>query len=154
MQIELKFKNIIEVNSYPKIVVSANDLTLYTGPVDNLNLKFDQEGSVILRITFTNKTDADTIVENGKIIRDKSFELESIRLDGYDIKELIWVSKYTANTGEEYPGCLYFGPAGYYTLEFYTPVLHWILSQRNSPGWREDYEYYTRACQLLTQISR
>jgi hypothetical protein len=92
------------------------------------------------------------LVENGKIIRDKSFELEKVIIDSYDIQELIWNSEYVAESGEIYPGCLFFGPNGTYTLNFYQPVVHWILHTRNEPGWEEDYEYYDQACKLLKQI--
>ena len=115
------------------------------------------EGQYQLIIEHWDKLPTDTIVKDGKIIRDRSFELDKIVIDGYDLEELIWASKFLAEDGQIYPSCLFFGPNGQFKLDFYNPVLYWILKTRheknnNDPNWEEDYNYYQQACKILTQI--
>jgi hypothetical protein len=149
MNIQLTFKNIID---NPLCKVYINDEIKFQGPVEQ-TISFDHYTTAsALRIQFYDKMPEDTIVENGVIIRDKSFELEKIIIDNYDIQELIWQSNYLADNGETYPGCLFFGPTGSFILNFHLPILHWILELRNEPGWQDDYNYYQNACKLLTQI--
>jgi hypothetical protein len=157
MNITLQFKNIIDS---PECSIMINDKTVFSGFVmEKFNCNLDiPEGPCTLTITHINKRPEDTVVENGVIVRDRSFELEKIIVDDYNIEELIWQSKFTAVTGEEYESCLFFGPCGSFTIDFYNPVLYWILKTRaeknnNDPHWKEDYNYYQTACNLLKQIS-
>lgn len=157
MNITLQFKNIID---QPECSISINNQTVFLGTVIE-NVNCDQDipvGPCRLTITHINKQPEDTVVENGVIVRDRSFELEKIIVDGYNFEELIWQSKFTAVTGEEYKSCLFFGPCGSFAIDFYNPVLYWILKTRNEknnndPYWEEDYNYYQTACTLLKQIS-
>lgn len=156
VNIQLNFKNIID---NPKCRIYLNQDLLYEGMVQelfNLTNESTKEQNQ-LRIQFFNKNPSDTIIENGVIIRDKSFELERITIDEYDIQELIWQSRYDADCGDVYRSCLFFGPNGSYLLDFHTPILHWILESRSKasgedPSWEQDYNYYQQACRLLTQI--
>jgi hypothetical protein len=144
----------------PECTIAIDNYSLFTGVVPE---KFDYsldipEGACTLTISHINKKPEDTVVENGVIVRDRSFELEKIIIDGYDLEELVWESKFTAVSGEEYKSCLFFGPCGCYTLDFYNPILYWILKIRNEknhndPYWEEDYNYYQSACKILKQIS-
>lgn len=155
MNIRLTFKNIVDD---PTCRIYINQETLYEGIVlPNFNLATDVEGIATLRIQFFNKQPQDTVVENGVIIRDKSFELERVVLDEYDIQELIWQSKYQLDRGDNIDSCLFFGPNGSYLLDFHTPVLHWILESRHKangedPDWEQDFNYYQQACKILAQI--
>lgn len=157
MQILLKFKNI---SNNPECKISVNDITLYQGQVPELfsDTVFIDNEQIKLKIEFTNKLPEDTVVENGTIVKDKNFELEQIAIDQYDLKELVWQGNYYANDGQVYSSCLFFGPPGYFAIDFQQPVLHWILKTRNDrdnndPDWETDYNYYTQACKLLTLIS-
>jgi hypothetical protein len=114
-------------------------------------------GTTTLIIEHWGKKSEDTIVENNVIVRDRSFELDCIKIDGYDLEELKWDSNFHAKDGTVYPSCLFFGPNGCFVLEFEPPVLRWMLQTRhnknnNDPHWEEDYNYYTEACRLLEQI--
>jgi hypothetical protein len=156
MNLKLNFKNIIDD---PMCRIYINEQELYSGPVlDNYNLDIDvAPGSAQLLIEQWDKKPQDTVVENGTIIRDRSFELESIIIDCYNLEELKWASEFQAQDGAVYPSCLFFGPNGQFVLNFEAPVLRWILKTRheknnNDPHWEEDYNYYTKACRLLTQI--
>jgi hypothetical protein len=136
-----------------------NDVELYCGEVLS---EFEYNhvcagGQYQLVIEHWDKLPSDTIVQDGKIIRDRSFELEKIVIDEYDIEELIWNSEFLADNGQTYPSCLFFGPPGKFVLNFYNPVLYWILKTRheknnNDPTWEEDYNYYQQACKILKQI--
>jgi hypothetical protein len=137
-----------------------NEQELYRGvtPADFLN-EFEQSDSdCILVVEHIDKHPSDTIVEDGKIIRDRSFELEQITIDGYNLEELKWASEFRSKDGAVYTSCLFFGPNGEFILKFNNPVLRWILKTRhdknnNDPHWEEDYNYYQQACKILQQIS-
>ena len=110
-----------------------------------------------MKIFFDNKEDSDTKLDHeNKIVADLNFELEQIIIDGHDIKNLIWNSEYVAK-GEKIPSCLFFGPKGHFEFKFDMPILKWILKSNhekhnNDPNWEEDYNYYTEAWKLLSQI--
>lgn len=156
MNINLNFKNIVDS---PMCRIYINDDELYSGPVLptyvlDTNLP---TGTATLIIEHWGKRPEDTVVENNVIVRDRSFEIDSVIIDHYDLEELKWDSKFNAQDGAVYPGCLFFGPNGRFVLEFETPVLRWMLQTRHEknnddPHWEEDYNYYTEACRLLAQI--
>ena len=156
MKLQLKFKNIIDT---PMCVIRVNDQELYRGTVpDQYSKEFDfYDIDAILMIEHIDKNPQDTIVKDGIIIRDRSFELDQIIIDGYDLEELKWASEFRAQDGAVYTSCLFFGPNGKFVLKFSNPVLHWILKTRheknnNDPHWEEDYNYYQQACKILQQI--
>jgi len=157
MKLHLEFINIID---QPRCKISINHEELYSGPVLEV-YDFDvphTQGAVSIVITHWDKQPYDTVVKNGQIVRDRSFELARLIVDGYDLEELIWHSEFRAVDGAVYPSCLFFGPNGDFVLDFTMPVLAWILHTRhtknnNDPHWEEDYNYYITACQLLQQIS-
>lgn len=156
MKINLKFKNIIDA---PNCSVVVGDKNLYSGVVEN-EFVFDfeyPEEEYTLSIAQWGKRPEDTVVEDGHIVRDRSFELEKIVIDGYDLEDLVWESKFKADDGAVYPSCLFFGPNGRFVINLYNPILRWILKTRheknnNDPHWEEDYNYYQEACKRLTQI--
>lgn len=156
MKLQLKFKNIVDS---PHCVIRMNEQELYRGvtPADFLNEFEQSESDCILVVEHIDKHPSDTIVEDGKIIRDRSFELEQITIDGYNLEELKWASEFQAKDGAVYTSCLFFGPNGEFILKFNNPVLRWILKTRhdknnNDPHWEEDYNYYQQACKILQQI--
>jgi hypothetical protein len=156
MKLQLKFKNIVDS---PHCAIRINGQELYRGgvPADFLN-NFEQlESDCVLVIEHINKQPSDTIVKGGTIIRDRSFELDQIVIDGYDLEELKWTSEFRAQDGAVYASCLFFGPNGKFVLKFSNPVLPWMLKTRheknnNDPHWEEDYNYYQQACKILQQI--
>jgi hypothetical protein len=157
MKIHIEFANVVDL---PKCNISVNDRLLYRGEVQTIN-EFDvdlADGHCCLSIEHWDKNPGDTVVEAGKIVRDRSFELKTIAIDDYDLEELIWQSEFRATDGAVYRSCLFFGPNGTWVLDFTNPILHWILETRhklndNDPAWEEDYHYYTEACRILKQIS-
>ena len=157
MKIQLQFKNIVDD---PRCRILINDQVLFVG-ITQLQHAFDveiSEGVCRLTIVHHDKSPDHTIVENGVIVRDRSFELERCVIDGYDLQELVWHSEFVADNGAVYKSCLFFGPNGKFVLKFSNPVLPWILKTRheknnNDPHWEEDYNYYQQACKTLQQIS-
>ena len=157
MKLHLEFTNIVDL---PKCKIFVNDQELYSGNVCP-SYDFDiaiAEGPASIRIVHWDNTPQDTIVENGIIIHDRSFELVKLVIDDYDLEELIWLSEFRATDGTIYPSCLFFGPNGDFVLESTLPVLPWILGTRhatnnNDPDWEQDYNYYITACKILQQIS-
>lgn len=133
---------------------------MYSGEVKpTFSINYDATGPVTLEIEHYGKQPDDTVVENGVIVRDRSFELTNINVDGIEFNDLIWQSEFCATDGNVYPSCLFFGPNGKFVINFENPVLKWYLQQQhlknnNDPLWEEDYNYYIDACKLLTQISQ
>ena len=156
MKLQLKFKNIVDS---PHCVIRMNGQELYRGAAADFSKEFEQlESDCVLVIEHTNKQPSDTIVKDGIIIRDRSFELDQIVIDEYDLEELKWASEFRAQDGAVYASCLFFGPNGEFVLKFNNPVLPWILKTRheknnNDPHWEEDYNNYQQACKILQQIS-
>jgi hypothetical protein len=156
MNISLEFT---AINKLPECVVYVNNQPKYQGPVTELiNIECLDQGAVEIAIAFTNKSPEDTVVDSsGNIIEDKSFELERIVVGEYDLEELKWESQYQADDGATYDKCLFFGPPGKFVINIENPILPWILRTKHKhngddPNWQEDYNYYDKACKLLTQI--
>jgi hypothetical protein len=159
MNLTLKFKNIQDCNGLPNIRIVINDAVVFENtvcslipvqchPVDNkINLSIEHYGK---------DPSKDTVVVDGVIVQDRSCELDTIEVDGYDLQELKWLSAYHCDDGTVLDKCLFFGKNGAWRIAFELPVLRWILStrheiNRNDPDWSEDYESYVRACRLLNK---
>ena len=157
--LELRFKNINSLkNKNPALQVVLNDAELVNDTVKPyFKIETAEKEHNVLKIYFTNKKDSDTVLDhNNNIIEDLNFELEQIIINGYDVKDLIWNSQYVTKT-EKIQSCLFFGPKGYFEFKFDMPILKWILKtnhekHNNDPNWEEDYNYYTEAWKLLSQI--
>lgn len=156
MNLNIKFKNIQKGprNIDPLIKIVLNDNCIYNGTVKNVSIDCHVSCNNKLQIFFVNKTNNDTGVDNtGKIISDMCFELEEVQVDLIEFEDLLWTGKYyTADT--EIDGCLFFGPSGYYEINFETPILKWKLKTKHNltghdPNWEEDYNYYIQACNIL-----
>ena len=157
MKLELQFNNIVDA---PKCKIYIGSQELYCGIVlPRFECEYTcPDGDCQLTIQHWDKLPSDTIVQDSKIVRDRSFELEKIIIDGYDLEELVWESEFISDDGKIYSSCLFFGPNGKFQLNFHNPVLYCILKTRheknhNDPTWEQDYNYYQQACKLLTQIS-
>lgn len=159
MNLALKFKNIQDCNGLPLIRIHINDAVVFENPVCPLITVqcHPVSNQIKLRIEHYGKDPvADTVVDNGVIVQDRSCELDSIEVDDYDLQELKWHSAYHCEDGTVLDKCLFFGKPGTWRIEFELPVLKWILKTRheinhNDPGWQEDYESYVRACKLLNK---
>ena len=159
MNLTLKFKNIQDCNGLPNIRIVINDavvfentvcplITIQCHPVDNkINVSIEHYGK---------DPSTDTVLADGVIVQDRSCELDTIEVDGYDLQELKWLSAYHCDDGTMLDKCLFFGKNGTWRIAFELPALRWILRTRheindNDPTWSEDYESYVRACRLLNK---
>jgi hypothetical protein len=157
MKIHLQFKNIVDE---PRCRIAINNQVLFAG-IAQPQYTFDvsvAKGACRLSIVHWDKLPEHTVVENGEIVRDRSFELERCTIDSYDLQELIWHSQFVAEDSAVYKSCLFFGPNGEFQLNFENPVLRWILRTRheqnnNDPHWEQDFEYYQQACNRLKLMS-
>ena len=161
MNLSLAFSDIQDCNGVPDLEIRVNGSVMYQGPVIS-NIRLESEiglGDIQLEIEHRNKDYLrDTLVSGDKIVKDKSCNLESITVDGYDLQELKWLSSFTTDQRQIIDKCLFFGPNGTWRMQFSLPVLPWILQQRhdalgNDPHWLEDYQYYLRACQILQTLN-
>jgi len=160
MDIQLRFKNINSVgDKRPACDVEVNGETIYSGDVlPHMDLNATAEANNVLRIHFTNKTGRETVMDaGGNVTQDLNFELEGVSIDGTDLEHHIWQSKYVA-TDDVYDSCLFFGPKGYWQIDFESPVLRWFLKKdqeknNDDPHWERDYNYYEEACQTLHKIT-
>jgi hypothetical protein len=144
------------LDRWPAIKIIFNQDCVYHGPVKDLNIPVDSRANNILQIVFSNKTHADTLADHsGKIKSDLNFSLQSISVDGHDLKNLIWNSRYITDKNDHIPGCLFFGPPGYYEIEIPDPILPHILANHQSQyhrDWNEDYTHYEKACSILKTL--
>jgi len=154
--IGLKFKNIHKSGvKQPRILVEINGTKLTEEEVKTeVSLNFKAQQTNVLKIHFVNKQGRDTVTNAmGEIVSDMNFELDTITIDGIDIKDLKWQGNYHTDN-DSIKSCLFFGPKGYYELIFSSPVLKWTLEQnhlknQDDPEWEEDYNYYTEAWNKL-----
>lgn len=159
MHLEFNFRQIKSVNGKdPVCRINVNGADLFTGPVkEQISLSTDSQQHNVIKVYFENKTGRDTIVDaEGKIVTDLSFELERLKIDGVDLKHLIWQSSYHYDD-TKIDSCLFFGPKGYWQMEFDVPVLRWWLElnhnkNNDDPTWEQDYKHYEEVCQRLDRI--
>jgi hypothetical protein len=159
MNLTLKFKNIQLCNGLPRIRIVINDAVMFENDVCPLITVqcHPVDSQIKLSIEHYGKDPSkDTVVVDGAIVQDRSCELDTIEVDGYDLQELKWHSAYHCDDGTVLDKCLFFGKNGIWRIAFELPVLRWILRTRheinnNDPTWSEDYESYVRACRLLNK---
>lgn len=159
MDLVFNFKQIKSVNGKdPVCRINVNGDDLFTGAVkEHISISTNGEPDNVIKVFFENKTGKDTIVDaEGKIVADLSFELERLKINGVDLKHLIWQSSYHYNN-TKIDSCLFFGPKGYWQIEFGVPVLRWWLKlnhvkNNDDPTWEQDYKHYEEVCQRLDRI--
>jgi hypothetical protein len=152
--IELKFNKINHFKKIvPKIEVQLNETEIYKGPVKScINIGIIWLTDIktnTLQIHFINKGPEYTETDSkNTIIHDLNFTLESITIDDVDFKHLIWQSRYVTDS-KSIKECLFFGPKGYFEIQFSTPVQRWFLEtdhrlNNSNPYWKEDYALHNR----------
>jgi hypothetical protein len=95
------------------------------------------EGEHTLKIRLENKTDADTITENGAVIKDMLLNIDDITIDDISLGNLLWSAEYILDYPQEYKGqtitkldnCVNLGWNGTYTLKFSSPFYIWLLEK-------------------------
>jgi len=125
--IQIKFDNEVLFET----IVSSTRIFEFVAKVD------EEENQLhLIEIILQNKTDSQTIVENGEIVKDQLIHVKNITMDEYEIDNLKWIlGQYHFNKPQmigdtmtdNLPGCTTLGINGVYSLEFTTPYYYWLL---------------------------
>ena len=90
-----------------------------------------------LKIRLENKTPADTLIENGQVIKDMLLNIDDIVIDDISLGNLLWSAEYKLDNPHEYKGqvidhldnCVNLGWNGTYILNFTSPFYIWLLEK-------------------------
>lgn len=94
----------------------------------------DTEHNLVIKLH--NKIDADTVVDNGQIVKDTLLNVKSIEIDDIDLGSLIWSNsvykpdhpqKFNNEIITELKNCVNLGWNGSYILSFTSPFYIWLL---------------------------
>ena len=95
------------------------------------------KGNHELKIRLENKTTADTVVENGEVVKDMLLNIDDIIIDDISLGNLLWSAEYVLDTPQMYKGqtidhldgCINLGWNGTYILKFTSPFYIWLLEK-------------------------
>jgi hypothetical protein len=112
-----------------EIVSSAEQSITFEHTVD--------EGPHTLKIRLENKTTADTVIENGEVIKDMLLNIDDIVIDDISLGNLLWSAEYILDDKQTYnskeidrlDGCVNLGWNGTYVLKFTSPFYIWLLEK-------------------------
>jgi hypothetical protein len=107
---------------------------------DRSTIEFERdlaEGDYLLKIRLENKTNKDTIIENGEIVKDMLLNIEDIVIDDISLGNLLWDATYILDEPHEFNGktitqldhCVNLGWNGTYVLKFSSPFYLWLLEK-------------------------
>jgi hypothetical protein len=95
------------------------------------------DGPHTLKIRLENKTNADTVTENGKVVKDMLLNIDDVTINDISLGNLIWSAEYVLDKPQEYQGqtidhmdsCVNLGWNGTYVLNFTSPFYIWLLEK-------------------------
>jgi hypothetical protein len=95
------------------------------------------EGDHELKIRLENKTNADTVIENGEVVKDMLLNIDDITIDDINLGNLLWAAEYVLDRPQEYKGqtidhldgCVNLGWNGTYVFKFSSPLYIWLLEK-------------------------
>ena len=95
------------------------------------------EGPHELKIRLENKADADTVIENGEVVKDMLLNIDNITIDDISLGNLLWSAEYILDKKRIYKGqeidhldgCVNLGWNGTYVLKFTSPFYIWLLEK-------------------------
>lgn len=95
------------------------------------------EGDHTLKIRLENKTYADTLIENGEVVKDMLLNIDNIKIDDISLGNLLWSAEYILDKKQLYKGqeidhldsCVNLGWNGSYLLKFTSPFYIWLLEK-------------------------
>lgn len=128
-------------NKKPKYTVVLDDEIITSGEILDSKqevIKFSkdiEEGQHFLKIRLENKTDSDTVIENGHILKDMLLNVDDIEIDDIPLGNLLWSAEYHLDEPHLYNGekitslskCVNLGWNGTYELKFSSPFYIWLL---------------------------
>lgn len=96
-----------------------------------------EEGPHSLKIRLENKTNHDTVIEHGEIVKDMLLNINGIAIDDIDLGNLLWTGEYLLDKPQQYQNktithldhCVNLGWNGTYILHFSSPLHKWLLSK-------------------------
>lgn len=95
------------------------------------------EGPHELKIRLENKTNNDTVLENGVVVKDMLLNIDDIVIDDISLGNLLWSAEYILDCPQQYQGkeitnldnCVNLGWNGTYVLKFSSPFYIWLLEK-------------------------
>lgn len=113
--------------------------TEIAGPEEQI-INFERrvsEGSHTLKIRLENKTNNDTVIENGQVIKDLLLNIDNIIIDDISLGNILWSAEYILDRPQLYKGqeinhldgCVNLGWNGTYILKFTSPFYIWLLEK-------------------------
>lgn len=126
----------------PQFSIWLDDEKIITDAVDSAEQTFSfnqlvSETDHTLKIRLENKTNADTVIENGTIVKDMLLNIEDISIDDISLGQLLWDATYILDEPHEYNSktidhldhCVNLGWNGTYILKFSSPFYIWLLEK-------------------------
>jgi hypothetical protein len=112
-----------------EIVSTAQQLVTFEHTID--------EGPHTLKIRLENKISADTVIENGEVVKDMLLNIDDITIDDISLGNLLWTAEYILDEKQTYQGkeidhldgCVNLGWNGTYILKFTSPFYIWLLEK-------------------------
>jgi hypothetical protein len=108
---------------------SAEQIVTFSRSID--------DGEHTLKIRLENKTDQDTVIENGEVVKDMLLNIDDITINDISLGNLLWSAEYILDEKQTYKGqeidhldeCVNLGWNGTYVLKFTSPFYIWLLEK-------------------------
>jgi hypothetical protein len=117
-------------------VVAQSEIAITAEQIVSFERKVD-EGPHELKIRLENKTNSDTVIENGEVVKDLLLNINDIIIDDISLGNLLWSAEYVLDHPQQYKGetidhldgCVNLGWNGTYILKFTSPFYIWLLEK-------------------------
>ena len=117
-------------------VVTQSEIASSAEQIVSFERRVD-EGPHELKIRLENKADADTVIENGEVVKDMLLNIDDIIIDDISLGNLLWSAEYILDKKRIYKGqeidhldgCVNLGWNGTYVLKFFSPFYIWLLEK-------------------------
>lgn len=132
--LRLKF-SATECNGWPKLKFYIDDDLyedfIFKSPNAEIELPLSTlDGEHELSIELYDKTNNNTIIIDSKIISDQTVTLDKIFVDNVEVPNFIKYKGIHYYHGQEHIQSLTWGPNGVWKLKFRTPIISWILDEK------------------------
>jgi len=117
-------------------VVTQSEISSAAEQIVSFERRVD-EGDHELKIRLENKTNSDTVIENGEVVKDMLLNIDDITIDDISLGNLLWSAEYVLDKPQIYKGqtidhldgCVNLGWNGTYVLKFSSPFYIWLLEK-------------------------
>ena len=123
-------------NNVPAYSILVNGIKQTSGKVSaeteiiEFSADIEDDREHLLEIRLENKTNRDTVTENGEIVKDTLLNIDSIAIDDIELGELKWsMSEFVADDPARptLVRCVNLGWNGSYRIRFTGPFYIWLL---------------------------